>query len=117
MRTNTNNHLRRSAAAIAASLLLGGLTALAQPFALPDGDWDCTMSGGRSGLAQISFAGNTFTIFEILVPKRVVVNTSFTESRGADGDSRGGPTGGGVTNHASTNLFGAGGLTGPWNFD
>src|ERR1041385_6526853 len=108
------NGLRRRFGAAASAVLLCGIAASAQPFADPTGTWDCTMSGPRDGLAVIGFEGNSFSIFEILVPKKQIVST-FSEVRSAEGDTRGGPSG--TTNLVSTNIFGVEGVSGIWNYD
>ena len=100
MRTNINNHLRRSAAGIAASLLLFGLSASAQPFSSPVGEWDVVIGGARQGVAKLTFnSDGTLDVSEVLVPKVPGVNSGNggDDSRGGGGDAgRGGPTGGGV---------------------
>ena len=98
---------------LSAALLLLGLSASAQPFSNPSGTvWDCTMSGPRDGLAVLAFDDKTFTMNEIIVPKKAVTTV---ESRGTVTDSRTGITT--DTKFTSTNLFGGGPVTGPWNFD
>ena len=109
------NRLRRVFGAAASAALLSGLAVSAQPFSDPAGTWDCVMSGGRNGLAMVTFEGNTFSMFEILVPKKQVVTTS-KASRGGD-VGRGDSTPGTNVVLSVTNLFGAGDLTGTWNFD
>jgi len=101
MRTNTNNHLRRSAAGIAASLLLFGLSASAQPFPSPVGDWDVTVEGADDGVAQMHFASDgTFSMDLIHYPPWMLRgSSSSTASRGGD-DSRGGS----LTNSGPTSL-------------
>src|SRR5262245_11432626 len=115
MRMNfKKSSLRRAFGAAASAVLLSGLAASAQPFSDPTGTWDCTMSGGRNGLAIVTFSGNTFSIFEILVPKKQ--EFEFDATRGTENSTRQGDIGGG-TNLVSTQLFGAGAFAGTWNYD
>jgi hypothetical protein len=110
-----NNKYQIAGCGLGAALLLLGLSASAQPFSNPAGTlWDCTMSGGRDGLAVLFFDDktNSFTMTEIIVPKKPA---PFNDSRGTISDGRNGDTG--TTPFRSVDLFGGGSVTGPWNID
>jgi hypothetical protein len=100
-------------AGLGTGLLLIGLSASAQPFSNPTGTlWDCNMSGSRNGLAVIAFDDTNFTMTEIIVPKKVLADRG--DSRGRIDSRTGLPA---DTKFTSTNLFGGGTITGPWNID
>jgi hypothetical protein len=72
--------------------------------------WDCVMAGPRQGIAYLNFASdNTFTGFEILVPK---ARKSSSDDRGSG--SRGDEDEPSVP---GTQTFGAGPIEGVWSFD
>ena len=123
----------RLGAAAGAVLLSCGLPnqARAAKFDSPVGTWDINFSGTRQGLALMEFNGdNTFSVFEIVVPKRPSSSDS-SNSRGVDesrhpGDdaSRRGfistSTSSSVNPQpaGTTNLFGEELVaTGQWHFD
>jgi hypothetical protein len=88
----------------------------------PVGTWDVVISGSRQGLAVMQFsADGTFSIYEIIVPKRPSFSSSSDDTRNDTGDdSRSGSVSSGSSTPSVitiTNLFGEESiLNGRWSF-
>src|SRR4051794_14448657 len=111
-------------AATAALLLAGSLSGWGQ--ASPTGvTWDCVMSGGRKGLAQVTFfdggtnGPSTFEALEILVPKNSSSSDDSIDAQRNDGQdaTRHGFPPAPPSSRVFTNLFGGFMVGGPWGFD
>src|SRR5579862_451011 len=118
--------VRRTVGLTMGAVLIAGTSAFAQPFTTPGGVvWDCTLSGHRTGLAQLLFtapdegSAGTLFAFELIIPKNQSTSPNeATDSRGGSGDSRQGTGNTNSTGSSTiTNLFGAALFTGQWNFD
>jgi hypothetical protein len=119
----------RLGAAVGTALLSCGLPLHARAGSgSPVGTWDVVISGSRQGLAVMQFSGGgtngpgTFSVYEIVVPKKMSVSTSSDDSRNDTGDdSRSGTSGSGSSTPpviTITNLFGEESvLNGQWGFD
>jgi hypothetical protein len=118
----------RLGAAVGTVLLSCGLSLHARAASgSPVGTWDVVISGSRQGLAVMQFSDGgtpdtrTFSIYEIIVPKKVSFSSSSDDSRNATGDdSRSGTSSGSSTPSVITftNLFGEEFvLDGKWSFD
>jgi hypothetical protein len=118
----------RLGAAVGTALLSCGLPLHARAASgSPVGTWDVVISGSRQGLAVMQFSDGgtpdtrTFTIYEIIVPKKPSSSSSSDDSRNATGDdSRSGTSSGSSTPSVITftNLFGEESvLNGKWGFD
>jgi hypothetical protein len=108
----------RLGVAAGTALLSCGLPLHAHAASDPVGTWDVAISGSRQGLAVMQFnVDGSFSIFEIIVPKRVSSSSSHDTGDRGGPDSRndsGLPT----TPITFTNLFGEESiLNGRWSFD
>jgi hypothetical protein len=113
----------RLGAAVGTALLSCGLPLHAHAASgSPVGTWDVAISGARQGLAVMQFNDDgSFSIFEIVVPKKMSSSSSSDDDRGTGGDdSRTGipSSGGSAPVITFTNLFGEESiLNGRWSFD
>lgn len=114
----------RLGAAVGTALLSCGLPLHARAASgSPVGTWDVAISGSRQGLALMQFsADGSFSVYEIIVPKRPSFSSSSDDSRGTGGDdSRSGTSSSGSSTPpvtTITNLFGEESiLNGRWSFD
>ena len=110
----------RSAMAMAALLLLGGFTAVAEvKLNSPVGPtWDCLMSGsGQQGIAFLTFSNDfTFSGYELLVGKQSTPSSGGGRNPGGD-VGRTSSTDTNAPVGTGTNLFGFGTVNGPWSYD
>ncbi len=113
----------RLGAAVGTALLSCGLPLHARAASgSPVGTWDVMISGSRQGLGVMQFVEDgSFSVYEIIVPKRPSFSSSSDDSRNSGGDSSRSGFGGGspipsVTGF--TNLFGEESiLNGRWAID
>lgn len=111
-------YLRWGAAAGAVLLSCGLPLQASAASGSPVGTWDVAISGGRQGLAVMQFLDDgSFSIYEIIVPKRPSLSSSHDTGDRDGSDSRdGGGSGPSITTF--TNLFGEESiLNGRWAFD